>query len=162
MLAAALTIAGCTVNNPPAARETVTVTAGSTAPATSATNTQATVTPPTTTAATIPPGAQSSRLVAGLYLPPTAQLESAEDTAPGAERWDIAVGTTEATTQVRALLPIGKALGRYPWCEEKVLGDVLSWIWGRRDDSVIVGVSNVTDNYSVIVVRTNGYAYDCS
>ncbi len=106
---------------------------------------------------TPPPGAQHSS-IANVFVPPNARLEPAEDTAPGGERWDLD-GTSypDAVAQEEALLPVGKPLDSYPWCQKTAIPpgstDNTAWIWGRPRDAVIVSVYPLVTNYSIIVIR---------
>jgi hypothetical protein len=116
---------------------------------------------PVATAITPPPGAHHSS-IADVFVPPNASLEPAEDTAPGAERWDIRASYSDAVAQEEALLPVGGSLNSYPWCQKTPMPpgstNNMSWIWGRPRDAVIVSVLPVTDNYSTIVIQRSNNA----
>jgi hypothetical protein len=105
----------------------------------------------------IPSGAHHSS-VADVWVPASASLEPAEDTAPGAERWDINTGYMDAVNQEQALLPIGKPLSNgMPWCrvqrhDNDTLGTWTQWLWGGGRDAIVVGVFPVDSNLSWIVV----------
>lgn len=111
----------------------------------------------TSASATIPPGAQHSS-IANVFVPPNARLEPAEDTAPGAERWDLdGTSYSDAVAQEEALLPVGKPLDGHPWCQKTNIPpgttNRISWIWGRPTDAVIVSVFPVFSDYQTIVIR---------
>lgn len=115
-----------------------------------------------------PSGAQQSRLFPGVFVPAGAELGPSEDTAPGAERWDIRLAYRDTVTQETALLPIGKRLSGLPWCRTQVDSDGVMWIWGKGPNALIVGANEVSSNVSVIVIRGgenvpggSAYAYDC-
>ena len=104
---------------------------------------------------TPPPGAHHSS-IADVYLPPSADRDP--DSSSESERWDIPVGYAQAVAQQEALLPVGKPLDGYPWCQKTKMppsepGDEVNWIWGRPRDAIIVSVFPGGDNASSIVVR---------
>jgi hypothetical protein len=111
---------------------------------------------PVATPTTRPPGVQHSS-VADVFVPPNATLVPAEDTAPGAERWEMkTTGYPDAVAQEEALLPVGKALDGYPWCRKRPVGytaDNTTWVWGGPRDAVVVSVFDEANNSSLIVVR---------
>ncbi len=118
---------------------------------------------PDATPTTRPPGVQHSS-VADVFVPPNATLEPAEDTASGAERWDMKTSYPDAVAQEEALLPVGKPLDGYPWCQKTPLPpgstDNTTWIWGRPRDAVIVMVWGTTDYASIVIRRsTNADMY---
>ena len=94
-----------------------------------------------------------------MYVPPNASLEPAEDTTPGAERWDLeGTSFSDAVAQEEALLPVGQPLEGHPWCQKTKMPpntpkDEMNWIWGRPRNAIIVSVFPVMDNFQTIVIR---------
>src|ERR1700739_213081 len=64
----------------------------------------------------VPTDAQRST-IPGIYLPAGADRDPS-DTVPGEnERWEYAADYLEAVRQEQQLLPVGRSLDGYPWCE---------------------------------------------
>jgi hypothetical protein len=104
----------------------------------------------------VPTDAQRST-IPGIYLPAGADRD-ASDTVPGEnERWEYAADYLEAVRQEQQLLPVGRSLDGYPWCEKTSLpsavGTNTTWLWGTARDAVIVSVFEVGPRASAIVVR---------
>jgi hypothetical protein len=118
----------------------------------------------TATAAPItpPPGAQHSS-VAGVYLPPSADLDPSSVTPQG-ERWDIPLSYPQAVAQQEALLPVGQSLDGHPWCQKTPLPgstDNTTWIWGRPRDAIDVSVFTVSGAVWIVVRHTTEASLYC-
>ncbi|MEB4208761.1 hypothetical protein [Mycobacterium sp. 94-17] len=94
------------------------------------------------------------------FCAPGATLDT-DDSTPTSERWEIKADYPDVVAQEEALLPVGKPLNGFPWCQKTKMPpndpqDETNWIWGRRLDGVIVSVFPVITNYSTIVIRRAG------
>jgi hypothetical protein len=103
---------------------------------------------------------QPSVMFKGVLVPPGAQREPPENVAPDMENWDVPGPFAETAAAEQALLPIGKPLGRLPWCGPFPLParpGQTGWIWGTARNGLAVLVVG-DPNESAIVIHHTGSA----
>ena len=117
--------------------------------------------PVATSSSLAPTGApQPSVMFKGVLVPPGAQREPPENVAPDMENWDVPGPFAETVAAEQALLPIGKPLGRLPWCGPFPLParpGQTGWIWGTARNGLAVLVVG-DPNESAIVIHHTGSA----